>query len=77
MADAPDGYARGMAMATQAVLRHLFLHLEEKHVVTAPERDQIISDAIADHVHPQETPFESQAVAILQELKRALSGSGE
>ena len=72
MADAPDRYARGLAMAVQSVLTHLFRHLEEKGVMTGPERNQILADAITDHVHAQESEFELQAQAILYNWKRDL-----
>jgi hypothetical protein len=77
MTDTPDEYARAVSMAVRAILHHLFLHLEEKGMVTFAECDQILSDAIADHVHPQETDFEIRAVAILQEMKDSLGGSNK
>ena len=71
MTDNPDAYAS--AMAALAVLRHLFLDLEEKGMMTPGERDQIISDALAEFVHPQETDHQVRAIAILQEFRRVLS----
>jgi hypothetical protein len=77
MAETPDEYARALGMALRAVVHHLFLHLQEVGVLTPAVCDQIFADAIADHVHPQETDFEQRAVALLQQMKASLGGSGE
>ncbi len=71
--DPTDNYARALSMAMQAILTHLFHDLEEKVLMTAGERNQILSDAIADQTGPPQSPLQARAVAILQEMKNAMN----